>query len=71
MTPRKVEHAALFLVLLGALLFVPPLVTLMNIRARILGVPIEVVYLFVVWALLILGAIWLARRLPRQGGDGG
>ena len=71
MTPRKIEHAALFLVLFGALLFAPPLVTLFNLHQRILGVPVEVVYLFLVWAGLICGAAWLAARLPDHAGDDG
>lgn len=69
MTPRKIEHAALFLVIFGALLFSPPLVTLFNVHQRVLGVPYEVVYLFAIWAALIVGAAWLSFRLPRNGGD--
>ena len=71
MTPRKIEHAALFLVVFGALLFAPPLVTLFNLHRRLFGVPYEVVYLFAVWVALIGGAAWLSVRLPRNGGDPG
>lgn len=66
MTPRKLEHAALFLVLFGALLFVPPLALVFNVPARVLGVPYEVLYLFTAWLALIIGAAWLSRRLPRD-----
>lgn len=71
MTPRKLEHAALFLVLFGVMLFLPPLALVFNFPARIFGLPYEVVYLFTAWLALIVGAAWLSRHLPRdEDGDG-
>lgn len=73
----KIISAALFFGLLGTLLLLPPLVLLFNVEARFLGVPAEVIYLFSVWLLLILGARWFAHRLPsddktdERGGDAG
>jgi hypothetical protein len=71
MERRKLASAALVLKLLGALLFMPPIATVFQIRRLILGVPSEVIYLFAVWVLLVLGAWWLSRRLPREGEDEG
>ena len=66
MDRRKLESAALFLTIAGALLIMPPLAVVFQIQRRIFGIPAEVIYLFVVWAVLIVGAWWLARRLPYQ-----
>jgi len=71
MERRKLTSAALVLTLLGALLFMPPLASVFQIHRLVLGVPAEVIYLFAVWVLLILGAWWLSRRLPREGEDEG
>jgi Kef-type K+ transport system membrane component KefB len=63
MDRRKLESAALFLTIAGALLIMPPLAVVFQVHRRFLGVPAEVIYLFLVWAALILGAWWLGRRL--------
>jgi len=41
------------LFLLGCLLFNFPLLSLFNVRATVLGVPLVYVYLFAAWLLLI------------------
>lgn len=69
MEPRKLESAALFLTFFGALLIMPPLALVFQLRQSVLGLPAGVVYLFVVWALLILCAGWLSGRLPRESDD--
>ena len=66
MERRKLESAALFLTALGAMLIMPPLALVFQIERRFLGVPCEVIYLFVVWAGLVAGTWWLGRRLPRE-----
>ena len=66
MERRKLESAALFLTIFGALLIMPPLALLFQLQRRFLGVPAEVIYLFIAWAALIVGAWWLSRRLPRE-----
>jgi hypothetical protein len=66
MDSRKLVSAALFLTLLGSMLILPPLALLFQLRHRFLGVPAEVIYLFVCWAALIAGARWLGRHLPRE-----
>ncbi len=66
MERRKLESAALFLSILGVMLILPPLAVLFQIRHRVFGVPLEIIYLFVCWAGLIAGTWWLSRRLPRE-----
>lgn len=66
MERRKLASAALFLTLTGALLFVPPIATVFQIQKRVFGLPAEVIYLFVCWVLLVVGAWWLGKRLPRD-----
>lgn len=66
MERRKLESAALFLSLLGVLLILPPLAVVFQLERRLLGVPVEVIYLFVCWLGLIAAAFWLGRRLPRD-----
>jgi hypothetical protein len=63
---RKLESAALFLTVLGAMLIMPPLVQLFQIERRFLGLPAEVIYLFIVWAALVAAAWWLGRKLPHE-----
>ena len=69
MERRKLVSAALFLTLAGALLFMPPIASVFQVQQRFLGVPAEVIYLFFCWVLLVVGAWWLSRRLPREGED--
>ena len=71
MERRKLVSAALFLTLAGALLFMPPIASVFQIHRLVLGVPAEVIYLFVCWVLLVVGAWWLGTRLSRDGEDDG
>ena len=66
MERRKLESAALFLTSAGALLIAPPLAKVFQMERLVLGIPSDVVYLFIVWAGLVLAAWWLGRRLPRD-----
>lgn len=66
MERRKLESMALFLTVLGVMLIMPPLAVLFQLERRFLGIPAEVIYLFVCWAVLVAGAFWLGRRLPRE-----
>ncbi|WP_374620692.1 hypothetical protein [Devosia sp.] len=65
MTARKLESAALFFTIFGAMLIMPPLVLLFNVKARLFGLPLELIYLFAVWLVLCAGTAWFGRRLPR------
>ena len=64
MIRRKLVAAALFFTLFGAIAFMPPFALLFRTNTRVLGVPLEAAYIFVVWILLILGARWFSRVLP-------
>ncbi len=66
MDRRKIVSAALFLTLLGSLMILPPLAVMFQHERRLFGVPSEVIYLFMCWVLLIAGAYWLSRHLPRE-----
>jgi hypothetical protein len=64
MDRRKLQSAALFLTIFGAMLIMPPLVLLFNATTRVFGVPTEVIYLFAVWLALIVATRWFSQRLP-------
>lgn len=66
MTSRKLISAALFFTMFGVIAFLPPLVLLFRFDARVAGIPIEIVYIFVLWALLVVGALWFSRVLPDE-----
>ena len=51
--PNIKTHRLAALVILGALLFNYPLLTLFNRPALVGGVPVLYVYVFVAWALLV------------------
>lgn len=67
--PARVHDAARLLPMLGALLLMPPIISLFVVNASIAGVPLIVVYLFGTWVALIGGAAWLARRLAASEAD--
>jgi len=66
-TPSKEERSeredvALLVPFFGVVLLMPPLLNLFEGRRMPFGVPVEVLYLFGVWLLVIVGAILLSRR---------
>jgi hypothetical protein len=69
MTVQKLQSAALFFAIFGAMLILPPLVLLFNVEMRFFGLPAEMIYLFVVWAGLAAGTAWFAYRLPHEPGQ--
>jgi hypothetical protein len=66
---RKLQSAMLVLTLLGALLMLPPLVSVFNQPISHWGVPQTVLYLFALWLLLIGGTALLNHYLPRDPSD--
>jgi hypothetical protein len=64
MTRRKLVAAAFFFAMFGVIAFLPPLVLLFRFDARLFGIPAETVYIFVLWALLLVGARWFSTVLP-------
>jgi hypothetical protein len=65
----KTRDRSLVLVLVGTMLLMPPLAGIALIDGRLFGMPIPLLYVFVVWGLLIAGTAWLSRRLD-QGAAG-
>lgn len=64
---RKIRDGAMIMPLFGLMVLTPPIANLFAVSGRLFGVPIIVTYIFAVWAVLILGAALLARRLRRTG----
>jgi hypothetical protein len=63
---RKLISAALFITVFGTMLLLPPLANVFQLQRRFLGMPVEVIYLFVCWMALVGAAFWLSRRLPHE-----
>jgi hypothetical protein len=68
---RKARDAGLILPLLGAAALMPPVASAFAIEGRLFGVPVVLLYVFGVWALLILLAVRVARALSRGEAGGG
>jgi len=66
---RKLESGVFVFAVFGALLIIPPLVYIFNHPILFFGVPQIVLYLFGVWALLVLGAAMLTHYLPRASDE--
>lgn len=64
MMRRKLIAAALFFTVFGALASLPPLVMLFRLDTKFMGVPVETVYIFVLWTVLVVGACWFSHILP-------
>lgn len=67
----KVRDRSLVLVLVGSALLSPPLAGIAVIDGRLFGVPVPLLYVFVVWGVLIAGTAWLSRLLNQGGGSEG
>lgn len=66
---RRVRDQATIVLLLGLVLLVSPMAEIFNLDTRVLGIPFTLVYLFAVWAALIVATFRLARSLS-SGEDG-
>ena len=66
MIRRKLIAAALFFTLFGIIALLPPFIFLFSFDVRIAGVPIEAVYIFVMWIVLVAGGRWFSRTLPHD-----
>ena len=63
---RKTRDRAFVILMLGIVLLMPPVAGIFEIEARVFGLPATLLYLFAVWAGLILAAAVLARSLVRS-----
>ncbi len=64
MTRRKLVAASFVFTLFGALAVLPPVVLLFRFDARPFGVPVETVYVFALWMVLVAVAWRFSRLLP-------
>ena len=60
---KKITERYVALIILTALLFNPPIMSIFNSTELILGVPMLFLYLFAAWALIIGLNAYLAKRL--------
>ena len=60
---RKVHDRSMALVLVGAVILMPPVIGISLIEGSLFGIPIPLLYVFAVWGALIAGAAALARPL--------
>lgn len=63
----SVQDAAVVVPLAALVLFMPPFISLFAAPVSIFGIPLVVLYMFGVWAVLILLTRWLTRRLAASG----
>lgn len=63
---RKSRDRAMILLLAGLILVTPPVGGIFQLDVKVAGVPFTLIYLFIVWAALILGTALLARRLNSE-----
>lgn len=61
----KREAAAFVIPLFGVIILLPPFVNLFIRKELIFGVPVDTVYLFLVWAILVATAFGLSSWLPK------
>lgn len=61
--PKKLANAAFFLPLFGAVVIVPPIVNVFSVEVMIFGIPLFVIYVFLVWLALIALTFTLSRRM--------
>jgi hypothetical protein len=60
---RRLRDRSAVVLLLGLLLLMPPLAIVFHLETKIAGIPFTLVYLFGVWAILILAAMRISRRM--------
>lgn len=59
------DDLAALLPIFGAVLLTPAMANLFHTGTSLFGLPLDMLYVFAVWILLIAGAWWLSRRLPQ------
>ncbi|MBT7954320.1 MAG: hypothetical protein HN731_03965 [Rhodospirillaceae bacterium] len=63
---KKITERYGALIILAALLFNPPIMSIFNSTRLIFGVPMLFLYLFVAWALVIGFNAYLAKKLSAE-----
>ena len=63
LSSRRARDRSTVLLALGIALLVSPMAGIFQLSAKLGGIPVTLIYLFAVWALLILGALLLSNKL--------
>lgn len=63
----KGEDFAALIPLFGIIVLMPILANLFLTNSRVFGLPLDMIYLFTVWGLLICGAVGMSYWLPHIG----
>ena len=63
--PERVRDAAFLLPIAASIMLLPPFILLFAAPVTIAGMPLIVLYVFAVWAAIVLCAFLLSRRLER------
>ncbi len=63
---RKLRDRSVVVLILGAVLLLPPVGSIALVDAALFGLPVPIIYVFAVWALLIAAAASLARGLDQD-----
>jgi len=67
---RAAHDAAKILPVAASVLLLPPFILIFAAPATVAGVPLIIVYVFGIWAAIVLAAWLVARRIePRDGPD--
>ena len=69
--PSRARDRALVLLIAGVALLMPPIAQMFHVDGKIASVPTTMIYLFLVWAGLIVLAYRLARPLADMDGTDG
>jgi len=60
---RKWQESALIAPILGVFLLLPPFISVFSINMSVFGIPLIILYIFIVWIFLILVTRYLAHKL--------
>jgi hypothetical protein len=67
---RRIRDLAVLLPVVAAILFLPPAILLFAAPVSVAGIPLIVVHIFGAWAVLVLGAFFVARSLAKEEAAG-
>ena len=65
LSARKLRESAILVPVVGLVALMPPVAGIFALPGKVLGVPLPVAYVFLVWIALILAARAVGRRLDR------
>jgi hypothetical protein len=63
---RKWQEAALIVPLFGLFLLIPPFISAFTVSVSLFGIPLIVLYIFLVWISLILTTRYLSAKLMQD-----